>query len=144
MNNDNGWQWIYFIKLVYCVNFVKHKGLTVIRWHQEGCVILKWISYLASLQICTPATPQPTWLRPFKLGPRSRLALSQRYLLPFQTRHEPSRLGIIPQTNNKGCTGRLYLTGRHDRRYLRATFHTPSPDISWIQCGSNAQVVRCR
>lgn len=84
---------------------------------------------MASPQICLPATPQPTWLRPFKPGPRSRLALSQRYLLPFQTRHQPSRLGIIPQTNNKGCTGRLYLTGKHDRRYLRGTFHTPSPDI---------------
>ena len=84
---------------------------------------------MASLQICIPATPQPTWLRPFKPGPRSRLALSQRYLLPFQTRHQPSRSGIIPQTNNKGCTGRLYLTGKHDRCYLRGTFHIPSPDI---------------
>ena len=84
---------------------------------------------MASLQTCVPATPQPTWLRPFKPGPRSRVALSQRYLLPFQTRHQPSRLGIIPQTNNKGCAGRLYLTGKHDRRYLKGTFHTPSPDI---------------
>jgi hypothetical protein len=82
--------------------------------------------FTADLQM---TTLEPTCLRPFKPGPRSRLALSQRYLVPFQTRHQPSRLGIMPQTNNKGCVGWLYLTGKYDRQYLRGTFHTSSPDI---------------
>jgi hypothetical protein len=87
------------------------------------------LSYSSSLQTGVLTAPHSTCPCPFKPGPRSRLALSRRYLVPFQTRHQPSRLGIMPQTNNKGCVGRFYLTGKHDHRYLRGTFHTPSPDI---------------